>query len=433
MSMLPINRNTEKYIVLLCIILSGLFFYVDLQFPLGYAAGTTYVAVVVISLLISHKFAPVFFAMLCTLLTVAGIFLSPGTEAPVYALYNRGVSIVVVWTTGFIGLLYRRSREQGEKDSSALEKEIIERLKAEQYINAIVEHASDAIVTIDKSGLILSFNRAAEKMFGHREEEVIGKNVSILMPSPYREEHDGYLDHYLRTGEKKIIGITREVTGLRKDGREFEIEIAVAEVRTGGHHIFMGAMRDITERKRMQDELAYYAHYDSLTGLPNRALFRERLNRALIRAGRNESFLALMFIDLDGFKEVNDTLGHDAGDALLADVAKRFEKCIRESDTIARQGGDEFTVILEQINNNDDARIVAQKLIDTLAGNIEIFGQHIRITASIGITLYPADAVFEVNLLRNADIAMYQAKEQGRNQYQFYQPEMRFKTNAAQS
>ena len=372
--------------------------------------------------------------IICALLI--GLFFAQGLSKPILEItravrqFARGKEEVSLPVTskGEAGVLARAFDtmiEEVRDRSQRLQQEVIERQKAEHYAKAIVDYASDAIITIDTKGLILSFNLAAEKLFGYREEEVLGKNVNLLMPSPYREEHDGYIEHYLQTGEKKIIGIGREVIALHKDGREIQIELTVAEVKVGEHHIFTGSIRDITERKRIQDKLAYYAHYDSLTGLPNRTLFRERLGRALVRAHRNNSLFALMFVDLDGFKEVNDALGHDVGDILLVEVAGRFEKCVRESDTVARFGGDEFTFILEAITGKDDPRIVAQKLIGALTTDIEINGHSIVISASIGITLYPTDGISEVNLLKNADIAMYKAKERGNNQYQFYQPGMK--------
>lgn len=215
-----------------------------------------------------------------------------------------------------------------------------------------------------------------------------------------------------------------------EDSEELAMQIVQAGAQDylvkgkGDGYLINRAIQYSIERKRIQDKLAYYAHYDSLTGLPNRTLFRERLGRALVRAARHDFIFALMFIDLDGFKEVNDALGHDMGDELLIEVGKRIKQCVRESDTVARLGGDEFTVILEEIHNRDDARTVAQKLIDALSSPIDLDGEQVRVSASIGITLYPADDVTEVNLLKKADTAMYRAKDLGRNQFQFYQSGM---------
>ena len=196
----------------------------------------------------------------------------------------------------------------------------------------------------------------------------------------------------------------------------------------GDGHLINRAIRYSIERKRAEQGLSYLAQYDKLTGLANRELFRERLNRAMIRADRNKSLAALMFLDLDRFKNINDTLGHDAGDRLLIDVSKRLKDCTRGGDTVARLGGDEFTVVLEDIKHVDDAATVARKILGAMGSVIELDGHDVYITPSIGITIYPMDDTDDKNLLRNADAAMYRAKEQGRNCFQFYTAGMNNRT-----
>lgn len=182
------------------------------------------------------------------------------------------------------------------------------------------------------------------------------------------------------------------------------------------------------ERRQSEERLAYLAHYDTLTGLPSRALFLDRLGHAMVKAERNGQMMALMFLDLDRFKAINDTLGHGAGDALLKDVAQRLKACVRDEDTVARLGGDEFTVILEQISHVDDASIVAKKIIDSIALPLFLNGHEAFVTASIGITVYPLDNVDMDELIKNADAAMYRAKEEGKNSYEFYTKEMNSRT-----
>lgn len=178
------------------------------------------------------------------------------------------------------------------------------------------------------------------------------------------------------------------------------------------------------ERRGTEERLHYLAHYDPLTGLPNRALFRDRLNQALVRAERNKRLVALMFLDLDRFKAINDTLGHDIGDLLLKIVAERLRHCVREQDTVARLGGDEFTVIVEGVDGPEDAALVAQKILDVLAPPFKLAQHETFVSSSIGITISPMDSMDLDELLKNADAAMYRAKERGRNNYQFYRPEM---------
>ncbi len=192
----------------------------------------------------------------------------------------------------------------------------------------------------------------------------------------------------------------------------------------GDGHLISRAIDYAIERKRIQQKLSYLASYDNLTGLANRLLFRERLDRALIRADRFETLVALLVIDLDRFKKVNDSLGHDAGDRLLIQVAERLKTCTREGDTIARLGGDEFTIVLEDIRNIDDVNVVSEKILNLMKEHFDINGHDIFMTPSIGITIYPIDDTNAVHLFVNADSAMYEAKDNGRNCYRFYKTDM---------
>jgi diguanylate cyclase (GGDEF)-like protein/PAS domain S-box-containing protein len=191
---------------------------------------------------------------------------------------------------------------------------------------------------------------------------------------------------------------------------------------------YRGVARDITARVRAEDELARMAHYDALTGLPNRALLQRRLKRAMARADRSQTLLAVMFIDLDQFKEINDSLGHAMGDAVLKETALRLESCLRSTDTVARLGGDEFTVLLEDVRNAEEISRVADKLLRSISERAEIAGHELHLSTSIGVTVYPLDDHDADTLLRNADLAMYHAKQEGRNQVQFFSPDMSERT-----
>ncbi len=445
----------------------------------------------------------------------------------------------------------------------------------EQRLRGIVDTVADAIITIDQKGIIQSFNPAAVSMFGYTLNDVIGKNVKVLVPPPHSKKHDGYIRRYLKTGKKKIIGVTnREELARRKDGTIFPIEIAVTEMMHGTQRLFTGIVRDITERKKAEEELQkandelemrveertlelteeigvrrqaesrlrlagevidnlseaviivdekfmttsvnpafseitgynsgdvigkhppfyvamkkdkslldrmwqeiknkgrwekelwikhkngkdyaerisvsaitneagkvtqyaavisditkrkqdeerihYQANFDPLTGLPNRAMFHDRLNHALptmIRANRK---LALMFIDLDGFKLINDTLGHDVGDLLLKEASVRLLGCVREGDTVARLGGDEFTVIMPNLVDPRHAPLVGQRVLDALVKPFHMKGHEAFVSGSIGITIFPDDATEAGDLLKNADAAMYSAKDKGKSNFQFF-------------
>ncbi|MBZ0154696.1 MAG: EAL domain-containing protein [Alphaproteobacteria bacterium] len=212
-----------------------------------------------------------------------------------------------------------------------------------------------------------------------------------------------------------------------KDGRWYYV-INTPLFRSDGTVSKQAMIEDVTERKELEERIRYQAYHDLLTDLPNKTLFMDRLKIALHQARRNSSLLAIMFLDLDRFKNINDTMGHTAGDQLLKDVSLRLTGCMREYDTIARIGGDEFTILLPHIFHVDDAAKTAQKILSQFTAPYTVEGHDLHITTSIGISIYPHDGEYEETLLKNADIAMYQAKEQGGNNYQFYSPSMNIRT-----
>ena len=221
-----------------------------------------------------------------------------------------------------------------------------------------------------------------------------------------------------------------EIWNKRKNGIVFPEWVTITVLRDEQSKAithYVAVYLDITERKREEERINYLANYDVLTGLPNRYLLSDRLEQALSSAQRNQARIAVMFIDLDHFKNINDSLGHDIGDALLKQVAERFKVCLRRSDTIARQGGDEFVAVLTEFNSADEVIFVAEKMIASLQEKFTLGEYQLSITPSIGVGIYPEDGTTTVELLRNADLAMYRAKESGRNSFQFYAPEMNVK------
>jgi diguanylate cyclase (GGDEF)-like protein/PAS domain S-box-containing protein len=280
---------------------------------------------------------------------------------------------------------------------------------------AVIAATLDCVVAIDAGAHIIEFNPAAEQTFGYRSADVLGKDVTDLLVVPeHRDRFRHVLAKGLRTEEWSILGQRTETTVLCADGTRVPVELTAALVRSGDRDapLFYGFARDITERRRSEEQLAYLAYHDALTGLPNRMLVEEQLDLALARARRTGGSAALMFVDLDDFKEVNDRLGHAAGDKLLAAVAGRLRAVLRDSDMLARQGGDEFLVLLADLTDGpaDAAENVGGKLLDALREPFVIAGTEIRTSASIGISLYPADAGDTEALLRHADTAMYRAK-----------------------
>lgn len=282
---------------------------------------------------------------------------------------------------------------------------------SEQHARAVLDTAVDGIVTIDGEGTVESFNLAAESMFGYRAEEVIGRNVNMLMPEPHHSEHDGYLERYHRTGEARIIGIGRDAEGRRSDGSTFPIELSVSEIGSGRNR-YTGVIRDITDRKLLEEELTRQALYDPMTGLANRRLLMERLELALTRKDRHAGALALLFVDLDRFKLVNDTWGHDAGDELLRRTAERLRTVVRDEDLVARLGGDEFVVLCDDLDGVHAAAPLARRVVEELNTPLQLRGAEIVVSASVGVVSDTGRRTAD-ELLADADAAMYDAKARG--------------------
>jgi len=218
---------------------------------------------------------------------------------------------------------------------------------------------------------------------------------------------------------------------IRKGGskRYIEASVSLQKDSSGKPSGFKGVIRDITERKRIEQELNYMATHDTLTGLPNRLMFNQLLNQAILSSKRHKKQLAVFFIDLDRFKIINDTLGHEAGDMLLQEIARRFRQALRGVDVVGRLGGDEFVILIEDFNDVDQVSIVAHKILSAAIKPMVIMGEECRVTASIGISIFPKDGQDEQSLMKNADIAMYFAKEEGKNNFQFYSKEIKTQSN----
>lgn len=284
---------------------------------------------------------------------------------------------------------------------------------------AAFENTAEAVTISDPEGRILAVNRAFERITGYPADEALGQKLTIL-------GHDGDKHGIQRVIDAEESQWQGEVWNRRKSGEIYPAHEHISAVRDDQGRIvnFVSVLSDITEAKDAEDRLQHLAHHDSLTGLPNRLQFGGALEGALERAKRHNQQLALLFLDLDRFKNINDTLGHDSGDRLLKGVAERLRKTVRAEDFVARLGGDEFTVVMEELASADDAAILAEKLIEALARPMQLGEQELTPSATVGIAVYPDDGADPAALLKAADVAMYRAKAQGRQTFEFYTPEL---------
>lgn len=274
--------------------------------------------------------------------------------------------------------------------------------------DAIVETMLDGVIQIDRAGVILAVNRAAAALFQYEPDDLLGRNVSCLMPSPDRERHDAYIGNYMATGRGQIIGVGREVTGLRRDGSTFPLHLGISETEMPGGGCFIGVLRDLSEEKRLLSSVQHLAETDTLTALPNRLATLKHLQH---RADERIPCL-VMFCDLDGFKKVNDAAGHAVGDLVLREAARRMQQVLFKRDFIGRVGGDEFLVIVDGRPSPEQVNDVAQRLIEKVAAPFMIDGVQYSIGVSVGVAR--SDLVSTVDqLIERADLAMYEVKRMG--------------------
>lgn len=290
----------------------------------------------------------------------------------------------------------------------------------EERFRRIFLNIQDVYFEASVGGIIVEISPSVENLLGYRRDQLVGRMLSIL--SANKGCIAEVRSRLLEEGQLKDF----ELLLRRRDGQDVPCSMGVSLVcdESGKPLKLVGSIRDITERKKAEEEIRKLAYHDMLTGLPNRSLFYDRLQQALAQAGRNDRPLSLLFLDLDRFKDVNDTLGHDVGDQLLQAIAERLRGCIRQSDTVARLGGDEFVILLTSVKAARDSAIVAEKILESLSEPVDLGGQAIFTSTSIGVVMFPHDGENAETLLKHADMAMYGAKERGRNNFQFYSEQM---------
>jgi diguanylate cyclase (GGDEF)-like protein/PAS domain S-box-containing protein len=290
----------------------------------------------------------------------------------------------------------------------------------------VIEASLDGIIITDKDGIIEAINPAFTTLTGYMAEEVIGQKPAMLRSGRHDEEFYAQMWTSIQT-KGHWQG---EVWNRRKNGDIFPEWLTITRIQDheGGSIKYAGIFSDITERKKAEERIRNLAYFDVLTGLPNRRLFNDRLAMAINSARRHHQRLAILFLDLDLFKRINDTLGHSVGDRVLEEMASRLKLCMREADTVSRMGGDEFTILMSEIAEVEDAVRLARRLIDAISQPFLVEDRELFVTTSIGISVFPEDGDNPEVLVKNADIAMYRAKDLGRNSYQLYTPQMNAKS-----
>ena len=296
--------------------------------------------------------------------------------------------------------------------------------RSSQHYRALMEASTNPIVMVDAQSRIHQWNSASETLFGYCRDDVIGQTLTRFIPGPYQDELSWRIT---KLSNSQLDSDTMEVPIRDYSGTSYTIlwninRLEGSETPDEPQLLFIG--QDISEIRATQDKLHFLAHYDMLTGTANRRLFEDRCRQAMESAQRHGASCALITLDIDHFKRVNDTLGHDAGDELLKQMAERLRQCVRREDTIARLGGDEFAVLLNRVNGIEGCDRVARSLLQALTEPVRIQGGELIITSSLGITLTPDDGCDYETLLKNADMAMYRAKKEGRNTIQFFNESM---------
>ena len=288
----------------------------------------------------------------------------------------------------------------------------------------MVEVAHDAFITLDAHGRIVEWNPEAEALFGWQRDEAVGRSLAdIAVPPRHRSIFDERLGQ-LVAGDSPPVAPRRELTALHRSGSEFPVQVTVWSTGGDGNRRICGFVRDLSERKRFEGQLASQALHDRLTGLPNRVLLRDRIQHALARAGRRGASVALLIADIDRFKVVNESLGHDGGDRLLVEVAERLTDLLRPGDTVARMGGDEFALLCEDVGGYDEASNIAARVLGAFEKPFPLPTGDLSLTISVGVAVGAINGPAPELLLRDADVAMYRAKEAGRDRYEVFDESM---------
>ncbi|MFT6896954.1 MAG: diguanylate cyclase (GGDEF)-like protein/PAS domain S-box-containing protein [Paraglaciecola sp.] len=292
--------------------------------------------------------------------------------------------------------------------------------KALAWANQLIDSSPDAMIISDRDGNITQVNNKSENLFGYAKNEFEGLNISTLMPKRFDNHHEN-IKQFFNHSSSREMGLGKTLFAVNKSGQEFPVEISLNLAELHERKVAITVIRDITDKKQNEATLIHQANYDLLTKLPNRKLIHDRLSQAIYRANRSNKKFGVLFIDLDGFKKINDNYGHECGDSLLVCISNKLRTALRAEDTIGRLGGDEYLVIIPDIVHRESLKNIVEKILQSFEHIEPIAGKNIRIGASIGVSLYPDNGINCEDLIRNADLAMYDAKKSsGKNSYSFF-------------
>jgi diguanylate cyclase (GGDEF)-like protein/PAS domain S-box-containing protein len=376
-------------------------FALDLILPPGPAVGALYTALVLLSCWTPLRPYSLQLAAGASAFVLLGFFFPPFIPSSGLGTMNRLLALLPIWIVAL--LVLRQGRLEATLQRSLT------------TFRTVTDSVREAVVLGDREGRMTYMNKTAQAITGYPEDALKGHPLDLLLPDRYREVFQKAMARSLTTGDAHLVGDTVDLHGLRQDGSEFPMELSLGIGHMGMEPFYCMTIQDISERKRVEEQLRHQALYDSLTNLPNRALFINHLDQALSRAKREKDYLfAVLFLDLDRFKMVNDGLGHLQGDRLLKAVARRLAGCLRPGDTVSRFGGDEFAILLDPIKNVSDATRVADRIHAAMAPPVSLEGHEVFASASVGIALNSTGYEESEPILRDADTAMYRAKALGR-------------------
>jgi diguanylate cyclase (GGDEF)-like protein/PAS domain S-box-containing protein len=294
----------------------------------------------------------------------------------------------------------------------------------EHRIRAIMDTVMDGIVTIDDDGVILNANLSVERIFGYSLTEVVGSNIAVLLPEFDTRQRDGSIYNFLANSFGTVVGVGAEVMGLHKDGTSFPVHLSVSELRVEKRRLFTGTIRDLSENRLLAQRVDYLANHDPLTDLPNRSLFSQRIEQAVERARESDTMVAVVTADLDGFTTVNDSLGHDSGNLILRETARRLAQCTGAEGSAARLAGDEFALIVTGLASLDEVAATVDRVREVLARPYIVQGAELAIAADMGVAVYPRDGDTAIEIMRNAEVALHAVKRLTDSRLGFFETSM---------